>query len=48
MELLLDDKHQELFDSKYPVFYKNKIQKGEGDDEKYCYRSAIETAIKSN
>ena len=45
MEFLLDGKFKEFFSEKYPLFYNNKILKGNG---KYYYRNAIENALKCN
>ena len=44
---LLQDSHKEYFDSNFPLFYKNKIQKS-NNREKYYYRSAIDSALKNN
>mmetsp|Transcript_797 Transcript_797/g.992 ORF Transcript_797/g.992 Transcript_797/m.992 type:complete len:305 (+) Transcript_797:467-1381(+) len=48
MEYLLDDQFQEYFDKRYPIFYKNKVQKGPVKDQKYFYRSAIDNALRNN
>ena len=41
MKELLDDRNKEFFQSDYPIFYKNKIQKSNNPD-KYFYRSSID------
>ena len=46
MEFLLDDGFSDYFSSKYPIFYKNKIRKGNSD--KYFYRNSIQNAFKNN
>lgn len=46
MEYLLDEKYHALFQSTYPIFYKNKISKGEPGKDKYYYRSALDTALR--
>lgn len=47
MRHLLQDKHKEYFQSEFPIFYKNKIVKA-NNISKYFYRSAIDTALKTN
>lgn len=46
MEFLLQDGFSDFFSAKYPLFYKNKIRKADGD--KYYYKNAIQTALKNN
>ena len=48
MSYLLDPVFSEHFSSDYPLFYRNKYQKGKGKDVKYFYRSAIDSALKNN
>ena len=48
MEYLLQDEFSHYFDKAYPVFYKNKIQKGPVKEGKFFYRSAIDSALKNN
>lgn len=48
MSYLLDAGFSEHFSSDYPLFYRNKYQKGKGKDVKYFYRSAIDSALKNN
>lgn len=55
LEYLLHDRFEEQFSSQYPIFYRNKIQKGKvysyhGQDcgNNYFYRSAIDNALKNN
>ena len=43
---LLDEKHDALFDPTYPLFYRNKIQKGPVLQDKYFYRNAVDIAVK--
>jgi hypothetical protein len=47
MNCLLDDKNKEYFQSEYPIFYKNKLQK-KNKDNKFFFRSAIDNALKNN
>lgn len=37
MQSLLDEKHSNLFSEEYPIFYKNKIDKGKIGQHKYYY-----------
>jgi hypothetical protein len=46
MFYLLAEKFNEHYSDKFPMFYKNKIQKK--GDHGYFYRNAIESAFKSN
>ena len=49
MQCLLHDDNEEYFKgNKYPLFYKNKIQKGPQRKGKYFYRSAIDNALRNN
>ena len=48
MEYLLDDEFSKFFSKTYPLFYKNKIQKGASSDNRFFYRSALESALRSN
>lgn len=43
---LLGDQFQHLFTEEYPIFYRNKIQKGPVKNGKFFYRNAIETAVR--
>ena len=45
MKYLLDDQFENFFDVRFPIFYKNKIQKGK---DKFFYRNAIDSALRSN
>lgn len=45
LQFLLDEQYQDLFQSKYPIIYKNKISKGK---DKYFYRSAMDTALRND
>ena len=52
MNSLLSDEHSDLFNEDYPIFYKNKINKGkyyikqeDGKINKYCYRNALDIAV---
>jgi len=45
MKRLLSEENNELFTDRYPLFYKNKLAKGNG---KFYYRNAIENCIKLN
>jgi hypothetical protein len=45
MQSLLNPKHSNLFSEEYPIFYKNKLEKGRADDIKFYYQNAIDTAI---
>ena len=46
--LLNGDEFSEHFDSRRPLFYKNKFAKGKGKNIRYFYRSAIDNALKNN
>jgi len=46
MQFLLDENFSDFFSSSHPIFYKNKIQKGQIKDGKNFYRNAIENALK--
>ena len=48
MEFLLQDQFSEYFSKEYPIFYKNKIQKGNWKDQRFFYRSAIDNALRNN
>ena len=48
MAYLLSDDFEEFFDSRFPMFYKNKIQKGHSNEGRYFYRSAIDSALRNN
>ena len=47
MKELLSDKYASHFQSDYPIFYKNKIQKS-NNRMKFFYRSAIDSALRNN
>ena len=46
LSFLLNDRNSALFSEEYPIFYKNKNIKGAYKKDKYCYRNALDTAIK--
>ena len=46
MAYLLSDKFENLFQAEYPIFYKNKVDKGKPEKKKFCYRNALDTAVK--
>ena len=46
MTYLLDDEFKEYFSETYPLFYRNKIQKGKGKG--LFYRNSIDSALRSN
>jgi len=48
MEYLLSDNFSSYYSSEYPIFYKNKIQKGKITDGKSYYRNAIDNALRNN
>lgn len=57
MKYLLDERFDDHFSGKFPLFYKNKIPKGkllsrdeylEGKEGKFYYRSAIDNALRNN
>lgn len=48
MGYLLGDQFKQYFSYQFPLFYRNKIQKGPAGDKKFFYRSAIDSALKSN
>ena len=52
MKYLLGDEFESFFSNEYPLFYRNKIQKGgsgkNGSDFKFFYRSAIDSALRNN
>ena len=48
MQYLLQDEFSEHFSKEFPLFYKNKIQKGNPKDQKFYYRSAIDNALRNN
>ena len=48
MSFLLSDNFDNLFQAKYPIFYKNKVDKGKSHKQKYCYRNALDTAVNSD
>ena len=45
LSILLADKFQNLFSSDYPIFYKNKVDKGKIEKQKFCYKNALDTAV---
>lgn len=45
MHLLNEEVGGELFSEEYPIFYRNKIKKG---NNKYYYKNAIDRALKAN
>lgn len=47
MSQLLNDKNAKYFQSDFPLFYKNKIQKS-NNKKKFFYRSAIDSALRNN
>jgi hypothetical protein len=48
MGYLLQDDFANYFSKQFPLFYRNKIQKGQSKDGKYFYRSAIDSALRNN
>ena len=48
MTALLSDEFEEHFSSDYPIFYRNKFNKGTTLRPKYYYRNAIDNGLKSN
>lgn len=48
MQYLLKDDFAKHFSKEYPLFYRNKIQKGPSSDQKFFYRSAIDSALRNN
>lgn len=48
MQFLLKDDFAKHFNNEFPIFYKNKIQKGKIDEGKYFYRNAIDNALRNN
>ena len=48
MRQLLSDDFAEHFSSDYPIFYRNKFNKGTALMPKYYYRNAIDQALRSN
>jgi len=58
LKFLLDEKFDDWFSEEFPLFYKNKIQKGESisfrenktniANNQYFYRSAIDNALRNN
>ena len=48
MQYLLQDEFSDHFSKEFPLFYKNKIQKGSPKDQKFYYRSAIDNALRNN
>ena len=45
LSILLSDDNKHLFDDIYPIFYKNKINKGKMEKGKFCYRNALDVAV---
>ena len=48
MEYLLSDNFSDFYSKEYPIFYKNKIQKGHITFGKSYYRNAIDNALRNN
>ena len=48
MQYLLKDEFAHYFSEEYPLFYRNKIQKGPSKDQNFFYRSAIDSALRNN
>jgi hypothetical protein len=48
MEYLLSDDFSAYYYKEYPIFYKNKIQKGSIAKGKSFYRNAIDNALRNN
>tara|TARA_B110000285_G_C14581452_1_gene362311 strand:+ start:153 stop:371 length:219 start_codon:yes stop_codon:yes gene_type:complete len=46
MDALFNDSNEEYFDSTYPIIFKNKIPKKQGND--FYFRSAIQNALRNN
>jgi len=47
IDMLLDDKNSEYFQSEFPIFYKLQLPK-KNNKKRFYYQSAITTAIKNN
>jgi hypothetical protein len=47
LQLLLEDKNNQFFQTDYPIFYKNKITKS-NNTSKYFYRSPVNSALRNN
>lgn len=45
---LLDDKFKQFFSSDYPIFYRNKFNKGSEKNQKFYYRNVLDQALISN
>lgn len=45
---LLSDEFKEFFSSDYPIFYRNKFNKGTEKNQKYYYRNVLDLALKAN
>ena len=48
MQELLSEENSHLFSEEYPIFYKNKLDKGKEGEHKYYYLNAIDTAIEND
>jgi hypothetical protein len=48
MTQLLSDKFDEHFSSEYPIFYRNKFNKGTSLAPRFYYRNALDQGLKSN
>jgi len=48
MMALLSDKFKSYFSSEYPIFYRNKFNKGSEKKQKYYYRNALDQALNNN
>jgi len=48
MKYLLNDEFSDHFDEKFPIIYKNKILKSNGDGSRFFYRNAIDNALRNN
>ena len=46
MSILLSDDNKHLFSDEYPIFFKNKVMKGREEKVQFCYRNAIDTAVR--
>jgi len=45
---LLDDKFANFFSSEYPIFYRNKFNKGSERNQNFYYRNVLDQALISN
>jgi hypothetical protein len=48
MMSLLSDDFKEFFSSEYPIFYRNKFNKGTDKNQKFYYRNVLDLALQNN